>query len=107
MTSRFVYTDAALLPADGFFAAANYVEAALWVLVGLAFSVYAFKRTGMVRRLCLGASVAFLAFGASDVVEVQSGAWWRPWWLLAWKAACIGALAVLLVLYWRRRRKAV
>lgn len=107
MTSRFVYTNAALPAADGFFAAANYVEAALWVLVGLAFSVYAFKHTGLARRLCLGAGVAFLAFGASDVVEVQSGAWWRPWWLLAWKAACIGALAVLLVLYWHRRRKVV
>ncbi|MBE7458640.1 MAG: hypothetical protein KJ057_17160 [Phycisphaerae bacterium] len=41
--------------------------------------------------------MTFLAFGASDVVEADTGAWWRPWWLLAWKAACLAVLLTLLI----------
>jgi hypothetical protein len=33
-------------------------------------------------------------FGLSDLVESQTGAWWTPWWLFAWKALCVlGLLA--------------
>jgi hypothetical protein len=47
------------------------------------------------------AAGTFVLFGASDLIEVRTGAWWRPWWLLAWKAACVFALIVLLVGYYR------
>ena len=64
----------------------NSVEALVWVTIGvlllLSFKKLAAnspKKDGVV----LG--ILFVAFGASDVVEVYSGAWWRPWWLLIWK----------------------
>lgn len=34
-------------------------------------------------------AAGLFAFGLSDAVEIWSGAWWRPWWLLVWKMACI------------------
>jgi len=30
-----------------------------------------------------------LLFGISDLVEVQTGAWWDPWWLFTLKAFCV------------------
>lgn len=83
----------------------NLIEAALWGVVGLGFAFAALRhrrsagaaagRADLCRRLL--ASVTFLAFGASDVVEADTGAWWRPWWLLAWKAACLAVLLTLLI----------
>lgn len=32
---------------------------------------------------------AFLAFGCSDWIEMHTGAWWKPWWLLLLKATCV------------------
>jgi hypothetical protein len=56
------------------------------------------------RRRCGVAFIVFVAFGFSDVMEMNTGAWWRPWWLFAWKAACFLAMVWLLVNYRRRRR---
>ena len=73
----------------------NLGEAALWVALGLCVLVLS-RRT----RWHLGLAATLIAFGISDVVETQTGAWWRPPWLLAWKAAC---LVGFVVLYARRR----
>ena len=67
------------------------------LLVGAAY------QRGVVRRDCIVAAITFAIFGASDLVEATTGAWWRPWWLLLWKAACLFAFLVLLVRYVRRR----
>ena len=48
-------------------------------------------------------AATFVLFGLSDVVELQTGAWWRPWWLLVWKAACL-AILVSAAVRWRRER---
>ena len=61
------------------FETANYIEAALWAVIGLVFLVVSMRRGGR-RRVTALAAVTFLLFGGSDVVEVQTGAWWRPWW---------------------------
>jgi hypothetical protein len=44
-----------------------------------------------------------LFFGGSDIVEVQSGAWWSPWWLFVWKASCVLSMAILFMVYLRDR----
>jgi hypothetical protein len=93
-----------LLATDGFFQIGNYAEAGLWVLIAAGFSVFAVRRRGLIRRRCLLATTAFLLFGLSDVVEVQAGAWWRPWWLLCWKAGCVVAMSWLLWDHLRQRR---
>lgn len=82
---------------------ADYLEAGLWSLIALGFVAYALRSKGREARRCVLAAVAFLLFGASDLVEVQTGAWWHPWWLLVWKALCIASLLVLLAQYVRRK----
>ncbi len=93
------------LIADGFFQTANYVEAAVWMLVGALFGAFAIIRHGLIRRRCALACAVFLLFGLSDVVEVRTGAWWRPWWLFCWKALCVLAMIGLLLEHLHRRRK--
>ncbi len=84
------------------FVSANHIEAGLWILIGLAFLLAA-ARTGPRRTTCLAAAVAFSLFGLSDLIEARTGAWWRPWWLLLWKAGCIAALLWLGWSHWRQR----
>jgi hypothetical protein len=86
-----------------FFRTGNYAEAVLWMLVAAVFGVFAMRRSGLARRRCAIAVVVFFLFGMSDVVEVQTGAWWRPWWLFTWKAFCVLAMLGLLWNYLHRR----
>lgn len=86
------------------FEIANYVEAALWIVIGLVFAGFAARRSNRPRVLCLIASATFLLFGVSDIIEVRTGAWWRPWPLLALKATCICVMLVLLWAYFRERK---
>ena len=87
------------------FVHSNYIEAGLWIVLGIGAVVQAVRYTGTVRRDLVILAVDLIAFGLSDVVETRTGAWWRPWWLLAWKAACIGVMLALLLTYARRRMR--
>ena len=72
----------------------NVAEAGLW-----------FTLAGVVRwRGGPGSLVlALLVFGCTDGIEAQTGAWWRPWWLLVAKVACAACIAHGL---WRWLRRA-
>lgn len=87
------------------FELANYIEAGFWMLVGVVFAGRGAMLADARRAMCFTAAAAFVAFGASDIVEAQTGAWWRPWWLLMWKGGCVIVLAGLLRGYLRRRRR--
>ena len=64
----------------------NAVEAAVWIFIGLLLLAGAKKAAvNSSRKDVVALSLLFVAFGISDVIEVYSGAWWRPWWLLIWK----------------------
>ena len=89
---------------DPAFVLSNRIEAGLWLVIAVGMAIAAVYQRGVVRRDCLIAGITFAIFGGSDVVEATTGAWWRPWWLFAWKAACVLGLLVLLVRYARRRR---
>ena len=82
----------------------NVLEALLWIAIGIALSIVAFTKPAFLRRRCLLGAAAFIFFGASDLIEAWSGAWWRPWWLLIWKGICLLVLLILLFDYYRRRR---
>ena len=83
----------------------NYVEIGVWCAIALVVATFAARRAGASRRDGLFAAVTLGAFGASDYAEVRTGGeWWTPWWLLAWKAACVLALLMLLLRARRRKR---
>ena len=89
---------------DSFFTTSNYIEAALWACIGLGFLLHALRAVGQKRRTSLLAGATFIVFGASDIVETTTGAWWRPWWLFAWKAGCFAVFLLLLITNLRRRQ---
>jgi hypothetical protein len=92
--------------ADSFFATANCIEAALWAVIGAGFIVHALRPRAANRIVAFVAAITFLAFGLSDVVETRTGAWWRPWWLVAWKGVCVVVFLALLCRYILNRNTA-
>ena len=89
---------------DPTFVLSNRIEAGVWTAIAVGMAVAALLKRGVVRRDSIVAAVTFVLFGGSDLVEATTGAWWRPWWLLLWKAACLFAFLVLLGRYVRRRK---
>jgi len=89
---------------DDFFRFANYAEACLWALLGLGLAIGGLCHCGAVRRRAWAGAVTRVLFGLSDGVEVRTRAWWRPWWLRAWKVACIVVLSAPIVAHDRRFR---
>ena len=83
----------------------NAFEAVFWAALGCEFVRRGTKLRGGVRGRCFVAGLAFVLFAGSDVVEIATGAWWRPWGLLVWKAGCVVVLACLYAesVLWRRR----
>ena len=81
----------------------NYIEAFIWFCFAIGFAVDAGKTSGKTRINRLITTLTFLLFGGSDIVEVQTGAWWSPWWLFVWKASCVLSMAILLWVYLRDR----
>jgi len=47
-----------------------------------------------------------ILFGVSDIIEVSTGAFWRPWWLLALKGTCLIGMATCAMMLWRIRTAA-
>jgi len=80
----------------------NLIEGIFWIAVAGGFLLALIKPTQ--RRAKLIAAANFIAFGLSDFVEMHTGAWWRPWWLLVWKGICFAVMLALLIAYLRRRR---
>ena len=74
----------------------NFAEGCFWlimaIVVPLRFS------TELNGRQKLAAVFSFVGFGISDFVEITTGVWWRPWWLLALKAICLLTIALVM---WR------
>jgi len=77
----------------------NFVEALFWLAMSAGFLRRAVLRKGDGGGTFCVAAVLFFFFGLSDFVEVGTGAWWRPWWLFAWKAACLVGLVSIYVRY--------
>ena len=83
----------------------NAGEAILWAVIGSGFVWQAIQsRKSKTRTRCSIAAAAFFVFGLSDVIEITTGAWWRPWWLLLMKAVCVVALIGLYAQYRRDAR---
>jgi len=80
----------------------NYIESGLWGLFAIGFLVYSYKRPTLVaKRKNQITAFIFLVFGISDIVEVQTGAWWKPWWLFFWKASCVIGFMICFWDFWQ------
>ena len=88
---------------DDFSAIANRFEAGLWFVVAATFLVRSFIVPKDLRKICWTLASAFLLFGVSDIIEAETGAWWRPLWLLALKGGC---LLVIVPGFWQYFRVA-
>ena len=84
----------------------NWVEVGLWFLIGTNLWIKSRRSAPTVRRMARIAAVAFFLFSLSDLIETQTGAWWKPWWLLVWKALCVLVFFLCLAQYLRLRRQA-
>lgn len=82
----------------------NLIEAGFWILVSAVFAFYALRGERRWRRECWGAALAFAAFALTDLIEVRTGHWARPWQLFVSKAACVAAFAGLLLHYLKQSR---
>lgn len=78
----------------------NGFETVLWSLMSFWVGTQAVKTPKRRGRLLLGA-VTFAAFAGSEMVEMQTGAWWRPVWLMLWKGLCIVILTAVGVDHFR------
>jgi hypothetical protein len=79
----------------------NLIEAGVWFLIAVVLAVHASRRDPRLRPTLFLLAVGLAVFGITDLVEVQTGAWWRPWWLLIWKASCVVTLLTGLLRYYR------
>ena len=70
----------------------NYIEAGVWFLCAVLLLVKAVRGDNRFRRTLLFLTITVAVFGCSDLVEARTGAWWQPWWLLAWKVICVAGL---------------
>lgn len=87
------------------FRASNYLEALVWCAMGIVVWLKRPDVPGCRKNQGFLCTLTLFAFGASDLVEASTGAWWHPWWLLTWKGACLAIFAGLLVHYLRHRQR--
>ncbi len=77
----------------------NYIESVFWIIISL---ILFLKTRGKIKvkpEVRYIAVISFFLFGISDIIEVQSGAWWTPWWLLLLKFICILSFIFCFVQY--------
>ena len=70
----------------------NGFEAILWLAFAVVVAVRFHHAPRRVRRTARIMAALFVLFAVSDVIEMQTGAWWRPLGLLLLKAACLVGL---------------
>ena len=82
----------------------NQVEAVIWFIVAVVLFVRSFSAPAQYKLITYLASLAFLAFGISDIIETYTGGWWKPWWLLVLKGTCIVIFIVCLLRYYKLKK---
>jgi hypothetical protein len=85
----------------------NAIEVVWWPLCGIVVLRKSIGASPVWRRLGLVAGICLILFGGSDVVELYTKAWWRPWWLFVWKALCITTLVACSVIRVRLLRRKI
>ena len=76
----------------------NGCEAALWLTFAVIVIVRYRRAEDRLLRLSRLMAIFFVLFGISDIIEIQTGAWWRPPGLLMLKGVCLVGLSWCFVL---------
>lgn len=83
----------------------NCAEGAFWLILGVMFFLRKKKIRSELRKPYLVAAITFILFSGTDFVEMGTGAWYDPPWLLAWNLLCVASLILCFFWYVNRRRK--
>lgn len=80
----------------------NLVEGFWWIGLGIWMLRLRNKFAGYAVVLL---SAVLVVFGVSDFIEIFTGVWWRPLWLLAIKVACVAVGIITSIHLYRERSK--
>jgi len=69
---------------EGIYHHGNCMEASLWILFALGLGWRSILPSPPHATLSRWVVPIFTLFGLSDLVEVHTGEWWKPGWLLLW-----------------------
>jgi hypothetical protein len=81
----------------------NLIEAMIWFAIAIVVFSRSLRSSSL-KRLKRVVSANFFLFGLTDLVEMKTGAWWRPPWLLVLKAVCVASFVICFGYYRRTRR---
>jgi hypothetical protein len=81
----------------------NLIEAGFWIIFGVVVTLGLGRQARRLTPFSLVSGMVVILFGLSDLVEARTGAWWRPWWLLLWKAVCLTGMVVCFLKYRQAR----
>ena len=79
----------------------NGCEAALWALLAVVVAIRYRHSVAGLRRNSSITAVLLVLFAISDVIEMYTGAWWKPWGLLLLKGFCLVGLTWCFRMLWR------
>ena len=81
----------------------NVIEAAIWMALATWLLYLALRTCSHLKTTFLVFSVALAFFSVSDMIETQTGAWYRPFGLFLLKAVCVLSITGCLYRLFRNR----
>lgn len=70
----------------------NAFEAALWLMLATFVAIHFRNAESKLRRTSRITALLLVLFAVSDVIEMKTGAWWRPAGFLMLKGLCLVGL---------------
>jgi len=95
----FIALTAGLLLFDLDFKTFNFVEGINWLILGIFFLTLSKIIPQKYKKLALFTSLILILFGITDFIEIRTGAYWIPWWLLVWNIFCVSGIILSTVWY--------
>lgn len=81
----------------------NVIEAGIWLALATWFLFLAVRRKTSLKKFFLVFSFTLVVFGISDIIETQTGAWYKPFGLFLLKAVCVMLIAGCVFVFFRNR----
>jgi len=81
----------------------NVIEAIIWFALATWLLCLGLKTRSHLKRTFLVFSVTLYVFGISDIIETQTGAWYRPLGLFLLKVVCVFFISGCLFVLFRNR----